>query len=65
MLNVLLSDTGSEMMFCVTVTGGGQDGCFTCNKCQVVSLFGAILLDNNICRLYPSGQTTKEYIKGN
>ena len=65
MLHVLLSDTCSEMMFGVTVIGGGQDGCFTCNKCQVVSLFGAILLDNIFCRLYPSGQTTKECIKGN
>ena len=42
MLNTVLSDTGSEVMF--GVTGGGQDGSFACNKCQVVSLFGAIPL---------------------
>ena len=51
MLNVVFSDTASGVMF--GVTGGGQDGYFACNKFQVVSLFGAVPLDNNILQALP------------
>ena len=47
MLNAVLSDTASEVMF--GVTGGGQDWCFACNKFQ----FGAVPLDNNIWQALP------------
>ena len=35
MLKAGLGVTDSEVTF--GVTGGGQDGCLACNKCQVVS----------------------------
>ena len=35
---------GSELAFGVT----GQAGCWACNRCQVVSLLGAMQLDNSI-----------------
>ena len=47
-----LSDTGSKVLF--GVTGGGQVGCLACNKRQVVSLFGAVPLDNNIRQALPT-----------
>ena len=39
-----LSETGSKVLF--SITGGGQVGCLACNKRQVVSLFGASVLND-------------------
>ena len=51
MLKVGPSVTGSEVVF--GVTGGGQAGCLACNKRQVVSLLGAMPLDNSIRQALP------------
>ena len=51
MLKVGPSVTGSEVAF--GVTGGGQAGCLACNKRQVVSLLGAMPLDNSIRQALP------------
>ena len=45
-----LRDTGSNVLFGVT---GGQGECLACNKPQVMSLFGAVLLNSNIWQDYP------------
>ena len=43
--------TGSEVTF--GVTGGRHNECLACNKCQVVSLYGAMPLDNSIQQALP------------
>ena len=53
MSKAVLSDTGSKVLF--GVPGGGQVGCLSSNKRQVVSLFGAIPLEiATSSKLYPS-----------
>ena len=47
-----LSVTGSEED--IGGKGTGQEGCLSCNKCSVVSVIGAVPLDNKIRQALPS-----------
>ena len=60
-----LSVTGSEKNTGDKETG--QEGCLSCNKCRLVSVIGAVPLDNKIRQALPSNpawprETAKETV---